>query len=185
MASYFRGFCWCALRVVLCGLVAVIVLSSVPRPSVGEKEAPLNVIELYDGPSGAAYLQIADFMINGKAEVRACGGLERIDKSAYSKLAKASLSGAVTLERGADGVMTLTRDSVPICVVPSNLKLEKNEGSTPAELAEMAVVQGRVVASSPSGADAPQPLKRGVKIQFVAEADTELAEYLRADRAHS
>jgi len=70
-------------------------------------------------------------------------------------------------------------------VVPSNLKLEKNEGSTPAELAEMAVVQGHVVASSPAGVDAPQPLKRGVKIQFVAEADTELAEYLRAERAHS
>ncbi len=185
MASYFRGFCWCALRVILCGLVAVILLSSLPRTSVGAKEAPLNVIELYDGPSGAAYVQIAEFMINGKAELRACGGMEKIDKSAYSKLAKISLAGATTLERGADGVMTLTRDSEPTCVVPSNLKLEKNEGSTPAELAEMAVVQGRVVASSPAGVDAPQPIKRGVKIQFVAAADTELAEYLRAERANS
>ncbi len=185
MASNFRGCCWGALRLVLCGLIAIVLLSSLPRPSIGAKEAPLNVIELYDGPNGAAYLQIAEFMINGKAEVRACGGMEKIDKSAYSKLAKISLAGASTLERGADGVMTLTRDSVPTCVVPSNLKLEKNEGSTPAELAELAVAQGRVVASSPAGVDAPQPIKRGVKIQFVVTADTELAEYLRAERANS
>lgn len=185
MASYFRGSWSCALRVVLCNLLAVVLLASLPRTSVGAKEAPLNVIELYDGPNGAAYLQIAEFLINGKAEVRACGGIERIDKSAYSKLAKVPLSGATSLERGADGIMTITRDAVATCVVPSNLKLEKNEGSTPAELAEMAVVQGHVVASSPAGVDAPQPLKRGVKIQFVAAADTELAEYLRADRARS
>jgi hypothetical protein len=185
MSSYSRCFWWCALRVVACNLLAVLLLVSFPRNTVGAKEAPLNAIELYDGPNGAAYVQLAEFLINGKAEVRACGGVERIDKSAYSKLGKVPLTGATSLERGADGVMTLTRDSVPACVVPSNLKLEKNEGSTPAELAELAVIQGRVVASSPAGVDAPQPLKRGVKIQFVAAADTELAEYLRADRAHS
>jgi hypothetical protein len=163
----------------------VVLFASLPRTRAGAKEPAVNAIELYDGPNGAAYVQIAEFMINGKAELRACGAAERIDKSAYSKLAKVPLSGATSLERGADGVMTITRDSVATCVVPSNLKLEKNEGSTPAELAEMAVVQGRVTASSPAGLDAPQPLKRGVKIQFVAEADTELAEYLRAERAHS
>ena len=185
MASSFRS-CWpCALRVVVCNSLAVVLLASLPRTAVGAKELPVNAIELYDGPNGAAYVQITEFLINGKAELRACGAAERIDKSAYSKLAKVPLSGATSLERGADGVMTITRDSVATCVVPSNLKLEKNEGSTPAELAEMAVVQGHVVASSPAGVDAPQPLKRGVKIQFVAEADTELAEYLRADRAHS
>ena len=185
MASSFRSFWPCALRVVVCNSLAIVLLASFPRTSVGAKEVPVNAIELYDGPNGAAYVQIAEFMINGKAELRACGAAERIDKSAYSKLAKVPLSGATSLERGADGVMTITRDSVATCVVPSNLKLEKNEGSTPAELAEMAVVQGHVLASSPAGVDAPQPLKRGVKVQFVAEADTELAEYLRADRAHS
>ena len=106
MASYFRGSWSCALRVVLCNLLAVVLLASLPRTGVGAKEAPLNVIELYDGPNGAAYLQIAEFLINGKAEVRACGGIERIDKSAYSKLAKVPLSGATSLERGADGIMT-------------------------------------------------------------------------------
>ena len=185
MAASSRCFWSSALRLVLCNLLAVILLASLPRTGVDAKEPPLNVIELYDGPNGAAYLQIAEFTINGKAEVRACGGMERIDKSAYSKLAKVPLAGASTLERGADGVMMITRDSGPTCVVPSNLKLEKNEGSTPAELAELAVVQGRVVASSPAGVDAPQPIKRGVKIQFVAAADTELAEYLRAELASS
>jgi len=52
-------------------------LASLPRTGVDAKEPPLNVIELYDGPNGAAYLQIAEFTINGKAEVRACGGMER------------------------------------------------------------------------------------------------------------
>jgi len=79
-------------------LLAVILLASLPRTGVDAKEPPLNVIELYDGPNGAAYLQIAEFTINGKAEVRACGGMERIDKSAYSKLAKVPLAGASTLE---------------------------------------------------------------------------------------
>ena len=185
MASSFRGFCSRALRLVVCNALAVVLLASLPRPSVGAKEPPVNAIELYDGPNGAAYVQISEFMINGKAELRACGAAERIDKSAYGKLAKVPLSGATTLERGADGVMKITRDSVATCVVPANLKLEKNEGSTPAELAELAVVQGHVVASSPAGVDAPQPMKRGVKIQFVAEPDTELAEYLRAERANS
>jgi hypothetical protein len=185
MASSFRGFWSCAFRVFLCTAVATSFSVLIPRTGVGAKEEPLNAIELYDGPNGAAYVQIAEFTINGKAEVRACGGDERIDKSAYSKLGKVLLAGATSLERGADGRMIITRDSVATCVVPANLKLEKNEGSTPAELAELAVVQGRVVSSSPAGVNAPQPLKRGVKIQFVAAADEELAEYLRADRVHS
>jgi len=185
MASSSHGFCSPALRVVGCSSLALLLLVFSPRINVGAKEAPLNAIELYDGPNGAAYVQIAEFTINGKAEVRACGGVEKIDKSGYSKLGKVLLSGATWLERGADGVMTITRDAVTTCVVPSNLKLEKNEGSTPAELAELAVVQGRVVGSFPAGVATPPPLKRGVKIQFVAAADTELAEYLRADRARS
>jgi hypothetical protein len=182
MPSSFHGVRSSAFRVVVWIAVAVLLFVSIPR-NVQAKEAPLNAIELYDGPNGAAYVQIAEFMMNGKAEVKACGGAgERIDKSAYSKLGKVLLSGATSLERGADGVMTITRDSVVTCVVPANLKLEKNEGATPAELAELAVVQGHVLSSFPAGVDAPQPLKRGVKVQFVAAADTELAEYLRADR---
>lgn len=149
------------------------------------KEASLTAIELYDGPNGAAYVQLADLEINGKAEVRACGDLQRIDKSAYSKLAKVLLTGATSLERDSDGVMMITRDSVATCVVPANLKLEKNNGSTPAELAELAVLNARILSSSPGGPTAPPPLKRGVKIQFVPAADLEFAEYLRADRARS
>ena len=185
MASSFRGFCSRAFRVIVSTVVAVSLFVSIPRTDVGAKEAPLNAIELYDGPNGAAYVQIAEFTVNGKAELRACGDSDKIDKSAYSKLGKVLLAGATSLERRADGVMTVTRDSVATCVVPANLKLEKNEGSTPAELADLAAVQGRVVSSSPAGVIAPQPLKRGVQIQFVAAPDEEFAEYLRAERAHS
>ena len=185
MASSLRGFWSCAFRVFVCTAIGVSLSSSIPQTDVGAKEAPLNAIEIYDGPNGAAYVQITDFTLNGKSEVRACGEGEKIDKSAYSKLGKVLLAGATSMERRADGVLTITRDSVATCVVPANLKLEKNEGSTPAELAELAVVQGRVVSSSPAGVTAPQPLKRGVQIQFVAAPDEELAEYLRAERAHS
>jgi hypothetical protein len=185
MASSLRGSWICAFRVIVCTAVAVSLSTSIPQIGVGAKETSLNAIELYDGPNGAAYVQIADFTINGKAEVRACAEGEKIDKSAYSKLEKVLLAGATSMERRADGVMTVTRDSAATCVVPANLKLEKNEGSTPAELAELAVVQGRVVSSSPAGVTAPPPLKRGVQIQFVAAPDEELAEYLRAGRAHS
>ena len=32
----------------------------------------LMAIELYDGPAGAAYVQLGDVLINGKAELRDC-----------------------------------------------------------------------------------------------------------------
>lgn len=186
MAFLLRWSSSCAFRVIVCAAVATALSVSIPQTWVRAKEAPLNAIELYNGPNGsAAYVQIAEFLVNGKAEMKACGSDEKIDKSAYSKLTKVLLAGATSMQRGADGVLTLTRDSVATCVVPANLKLEKNEGSTPAELAELAVVQGRVVSSSPAGVTAPPPLSRGVQIQFVAAPDEELAEYLRAERANS
>src|SRR5215472_16123667 len=54
------------------------------------KEPSLTAIELYDGASGAAYIQIADVLINGKAELRSCVSSESasIDKSAFNKFQK-------------------------------------------------------------------------------------------------
>jgi len=154
--------------------------------AVHSKDVPLSAIELFDGPNGAAYVQLSDLLINGKAEVRSCGGATQINKSNYGKLAKIALNSSVTsLERDAKGTMNLTRGSAAECVVPSNLKFEKDESLTPAQLADRAVLQGQVVSSSPAGTTTVPPFKPMVKIVFVTAPDTELGEFLRAARAHT
>lgn len=152
---------------------------------VQAKDAPVSGIELYDGPNGAAYVQLTELLINGKTELRSCTSTEKIDKSAYGRLPKITLSSATSLQRGLDGVLTLTRDSGAVCVVPSNLKFEKDVALSPSELADRAVLIGKVLPSSPPGPDAPPALKPGVEIRFVPVPDIEFAEYLRADRARS
>jgi len=155
-------------------------------PTVYSKEAPLNAIELFDGPTGAAFVQVTDLLINGKAEVRSCGGASKISKSNYGKLIKIPLNSSVTsIERDASGTMNLTRGSASECVVPSNLKFDKDETLTLSQLADRATVTGTVLSSSPTGTTSPPPFKPGVQIIFVAAPDTELGEYLRAVRAHS
>ena len=166
--------------------LVIIVLAAMSVSWAQAKDAPLTAIELYDSAKGAAYLQITDVLINGKAELRGCpGGGQKIDKSAYGKLPKVAISGATSLGRSADGVMLLTRDGASTCVVPANLKLEKDEALTPAELAERAVVQARILSSSSNSGDAIPPFKPGVELRFVPAPDVELAEYLRAERARS
>ncbi len=159
---------------------------AVAGSAVHSKDVPVTAIELFDGPNGAAFVQVADLLINGKAEVRSCGGAAQINKSTYGKLAKIPLNSSVTsLERDAKGVMNLTRGGAAECVVPSNLKFDKDETLTPAQLADRATLQGQVVGSSPGGITGLPPFKPTVKIVIVAAPDTELAEYLRGERAHS
>jgi hypothetical protein len=153
--------------------------------SVQSKDVAVNAIELFDGPEGASYAELTGLLINGKAEVRACGGSEQINKSAYGKLSKIPLASATSLERDAHGVMTILRGSVAECVVPSNLKYDSDEPLTAAQLADRAVLTAQVLSSSPKGLSGAPPFKPGVKFVFVSAADRELAEYLRADRAHS
>lgn len=155
--------------------------------SAWAKDTPITGIELYDTVKGAAYLQLTDILINGKAELRGCGDpTQKIDKSAYGKLPKVGLAGATSLVRGANGVMLLTREGSATCVVPANLRLEKDEALTPSQFADRVLVQARVLsASSTSGSDAVPPFKPGVELRFVPSPDVELAEYLRADRARS
>jgi hypothetical protein len=148
------------------------------------KESPLNAIILYDGANGPAYVQVTDLLIAGKAEVRGCTAGQRIDKSGYGRLAKVSLSEALSLERTADGLILTTKDSAPICVVPANLKFDKDAGYMPSELADKAILQGKTVAAP--GGDPNLPVfKTGVKLVFVTAPDTELAEYLLAQRISS
>lgn len=150
------------------------------------KEVPLTAIELFDGANGAAFAQVTDLLINGKAEVRSCGGATEINKSTYGKLAKIQLNASVTsLERDANGVINLYRGSAGECVVPSNLKFEKDETLTPAQLGDKAILTGQVVGSSPAGTTTVPAFKPTVKLVFVAAPDVELAEFLRANRAHS
>jgi hypothetical protein len=155
-------------------------------PAVQSKDVPLTAIELYDGPNGAAFVQVTGLLINGKTELRSCAGVAQINKSNYGKLPKVALSPAVTsLERDAKGTMTITRGTDSECVVPTNLKFEKDEFLTPAQVAERVVLTAQVLSSSVQGATTLPPFKPTVKFVFVQAPDTELAEYLRANRAHS
>ena len=147
------------------------------------KDASLTAIEFYAGANGPAYVHITDVLINGKIELRSCVSASKIDKSTYGKLPKLILGPGVSVEYGADGVLVLTTGGSVSCVVPSNLKFEKNSPMTPAELANKAILQGKVLSSGPDANGAPPPLKPGVKIVFVATPDVELAEFLRAERA--
>lgn len=173
LPSYVKRATLALLLIVLCA------------PAVLSKDVPLLGIELFDGPNGAAFVQVSELLINGKSEVRSCGGASQINKSNYGKLVKIPLNSAVTsLERDAQGTMNLTRGGAAECVVPSNLKFEK-ESLTPAQVADKAVLTGKVLSSSPAGTTDVPAFKPGVKIVFIAAPDTELAEYLRAVRAHS
>ena len=149
------------------------------------KDQPIiTAIELYDGPSGAAYVELTNLLINGRTALRVCDPGQSLNKSSYGKLARANLTVAAELHRGSDGVMTLTINGTPTCVVPDNIRLEK-ETLSASELADKADLQGSVVASSIAGVSVAAPLKIGVDLIFVTAPDVELAEYLRAKRAHS
>jgi hypothetical protein len=163
-----------------------LLLIALAVPVVHSKDILITGIELYDGPDGAAFVQLTGLLINGKAELRSCNGVTQITKSNYGKLLKIVLTPSITsLERDARGTMTITRGTESECVVPSNYKFEKDESFTPAQLADKAIVQGQVLSSSVRGVIAVPAFKPTVKIVFVAAPDTELAEYLRAIRAHS
>ena len=176
----------CPLSFLLKRSSVALLFVALTSPAVHSKDVPLTAIELFDGANGAAFVQVSGFLINGKAEVRSCGGATEINKSTYGKLQKIPLNSSVTsLDRDAKGTMNLARGSALECVVPSNFKFDKDETLTPAQLADRAALTGQVLSSSPSGTTAVQPFKPTVKIVFVSAADTELGEFLRGSRAHS
>ncbi|HEU4415038.1 MAG TPA: hypothetical protein VFT65_09675, partial [Candidatus Angelobacter sp.] len=148
------------------------------------KAAPATAIVLFDGPQGAAYIQISGAMLNGKAELRICDGVAKFDKRAYDNLLRTQLTGAASLERDASGVLNLTVDGKQICVVPSSLKFDKNAELTPAQAADQAVIQGVPVSASSTEGVLPE-FKPGVRLVFVPAPDADLAEYLRTQRANS
>ncbi|MGO9125466.1 MAG: hypothetical protein ACLP6G_11325 [Terriglobales bacterium] len=165
--------------------IIVLCLVGFLAASAPAKDVPLTAIVLYDAPDGAAYVQMTGVMLNGKAEVRICDPATKIDKSAYGKLSKMQMKGATSLERTSEGVLMMTWSDKPICVLPENLRFESKKQYTPAELAEQAILQGSVVPASAGQPSAVPALKPGVRLLFVNAPDTELAEYLRAQRAKS
>jgi hypothetical protein len=148
------------------------------------KDAPLTAIILFDGPEGAAYVQVNGIALNGKSELRICDGVAKISKRNYDTLLRTQISSGVSLERGSDGTLSLIQDNKPTCVVPANLKFDKSPELTPGEAAEQTTLQGLVVSSSTPGLAIP-PIKPGVQIVFVTAPDPELGDYLRARRANS
>ncbi len=173
-------------RLKRCCVAAVLVVVLVAGASITTyaKDASLTAVVLFDGPRGAAYVQITDVALSGKIEVRSCDGVSRLDKNSYNALARTFLAGANSLQRGADGVLTLTANGKSVCIVPSNLKFERNVELTPAEAAEQAVIRGTPVSASPRDAVIPA-FKPGVQLVFVAAPDVEFADFLRAQRANA
>lgn len=168
----------------LVALLAVVLLVPVAQA----KDAPVTAIALFDGPSGPAYVQVGGLLLNGKSELRVCDGAPKINKTGYDSFPKIQVAGAATLERAQDGVLTLNTGGKDVCIVPGNLKFDRNAELTPAEAADQVVLTGTIVSSSISsstpGAELPQ-FKRGVRLVFVAAPDDELAQYLLAQRINS
>jgi hypothetical protein len=148
------------------------------------KDAPLSAVELYDGPSGPAYVIISGVTINQKNEVRGCGATEKaIAKNTYGDAPKIVLAAGMSLEYTQSNGLVLTKDGTPGCVVPSNIKFDRNAPMSAAEMASKGVLAATVVPVGNASPATLPALKPGVKLVFGASPDAELAEYLRADRA--
>ena len=162
----------------------VLVFLSVAVAGAWAKDAPITGVMLSGAGDSMTYAQVTGFLVNGKTELRACNGTGGIDKSAYKNLAKVNLTSLKSLERLADGSMVAeSAEGASTCVVPSNFKFEKDGLMTPADLAEKSAYTGQVVGSSPAGVTALPPFAPGVKLVFVTASDSELAQYLLAQRA--
>ena len=160
----------------------LLAVSTLSLPSLAaSKDAPGAAIILFDGPQGAVAVQLTGITFNGKTELRVCEGIQKFNKSTYNTLPHISIKQAGSLQRGDDGVLTLTVSDKPVCVVPANVNFEKPE-LTPAEAADQIVLQGTPVAASSPGT---LGLKPGTKVIFVAAPDDELAGFLRAQRANT
>ena len=173
-----NGFRFFALY---CCSLTVVIGAAIPAPS---KDGSLTAVVLFDGPQGTSYVQITDATLNGKTEVRLCEGVPRFNKNAYNGLTRATMVGAKSLQRGADGVLTLTVDDKSLCIVPSGLKFERGVELTPADAAEQAVIEGDLIPTPGRDSEIPA-LKPGVQLIFIAAPDSEVADLLRAKRANT
>lgn len=169
------------LSAVLLGCVASLLVTAWPAIAAS-KDAPAAAIVLFDSPQGVSYVQLTGITLNGKTDVRVCDGIPKFNKTAYNALPRISLKQASSLQRGADGMLTLTVSGKPVCIVPANLSFDGKGELTPAEAANQAVVQGNPVTDSAPGVVRLQPT---TQIVFIAAPDVELADFLRAKRANT
>ncbi len=147
------------------------------------KYPALIAIDIYDGPTGAAFVQIGDVMINGKMELRDCTPFQAagVDKSSYGKMQKVVLAPDMILERDKAGVLRYgASGSTPLCVVPDNVKFERNSSYSLSDLAEQAKLTGNLLGG---GTAVIPPIQKGVKLVFLSAPSEEFAEYLVAQRA--
>lgn len=152
--------------------------------AVHAKDAPLTAVVLFDGPQGAAYIQITEVALNGKIDLRSCDGISKVDKNTYNGVPRLSLVGASSLQRDKNGVLTLTVNGKSTCVLPSNLKFEHSAEFTTADAAEQATIRGIPVSATSRDA-VTQAFKPGMQLVFVAAPDVEFADFLRAQRANT
>jgi len=154
-------------------------------PAALAKDNPLIAIELYDAPTGAAYLQLTDVEINGKEEMKDCTPYQdvTIDKSSYGKMGKVILAPGGTLERGSDGVMRYTSSlGQSYCVVPGNARFDRG-AVTLSTMADDTLLHGTPIGGSNGNPLFTPPIHKGVKLIFVSAPNQEMAEFLRAQRA--
>lgn len=161
-------------------LLAVLIVTASICASA--KDGPIAAVVLFDAMHGPAYVQLTGVTLNGQTEVRFCDNIVNFDEKTYKALPRTSFAGASSLQRGKDGVLTLTVNSRSRCVVPSKLKFDRKPKLTPAEAAEGSVLYGTPVGSSERDARIPE-VTPGVQLVFVTAPDVEVAEFLRAKRA--
>ncbi|MGB7984602.1 MAG: hypothetical protein WCF54_05530 [Terracidiphilus sp.] len=155
-------------------------------PMAAAKDIPLTAIELYDGPSGAAYVQLSGVFINSKVEMKDCSPFQAgpVDKNTYGKMGRVLLAAGGILERGADGVLRYNSGSgQPVCVVPANARFDHSAVYSLSGLADQALLQGTPISGGVQTPLTAPPIRKGVKLLFVPAPNLELAEYLRAQRA--
>src|ERR1035438_8982772 len=106
-----------------------------------------------------------------------------VDKSTYGKMQKVTLSAGALLERDREGVFRYSTGAGPsLCLVPDNVKFDHNAYYSLSDVADQAKLTGTPLTPGIAATGLP-PLKKGVKLFFVAAPDAELAEFLRGQRA--
>jgi hypothetical protein len=166
--------------------LALALIISLASDRASAKDVPINGVLVYVSGANLAYVQVTDFLVDGKAELRACTPGGSVDKSTYKDLAKINLDLVKTLERLPDGTMMAEVGDAPAsCVVPGNVKFDKEGALTPAEIAEKGVFTGQVAGSSVPGQTALPPFAPGSKMFFGNASDKEVAGFFLAIRANS
>jgi len=169
-----------ACRVLFCLTAVAALLLGLSSGSAFSKTPELSAIEVYPAGDSRGYVQISGFTLSAKNEVHICTGVQTINKNSYGKLPKLTLAAGMSLERAKDGMLLLSHGGAPECVVPANLKLEKDEGVTPSELVDKIEPGGQIVGKSISSTNSIPRIVPGVQIVLVTTLDTELAEFLLA-----